>query len=71
MPVVVIDPRRTRSARAADLLPAHPDRHRCGALALGIMHILVRDKLADRDYIASKTLGFDTVERDILPKFPR
>ena len=33
------------------------------------MHILVRDKLADRDYIAKHTMGFDKVERDILPKF--
>src|SRR5471030_2694150 len=66
--IVVIDPRRTRSAKAADLYL----QNRIGtdaALALGIMHILVRDKLANRDYIAKKTLGFDKVERDILPKF--
>ena len=69
VPIVVIDPRRTRSARAADLyLPIRIGTD--AALALGIMHILVRDKLADRSYIASKTLGFDKVERDILPKFP-
>ncbi len=67
--VVVIDPRRTRSAKAADLyLPIRIGTD--AALALGIMHILVRDGLADRDYIAKKTLGFDAVERDILPKFP-
>ncbi len=67
--VVVIDPRRTRSARAADLhLPIRIGTD--AALALGIMHILVRDGLADRDYIAKKTLGFDRVERDILPNFP-
>jgi anaerobic selenocysteine-containing dehydrogenase len=68
LPVVVIDPRRTRSAKAADLYLTI----RIGtdaALALGIMHILVRDGLADRDYIAQHTLGFDKVERDILPKF--
>ncbi len=66
--IVVIDPRRTRSAKAADLyLPIRIGTD--AALALGIMYILVRDKLADRDYIASKTIGFDTVERDILPKF--
>ena len=40
------------------------------ALALGVMHILVRDGLADRDYLATHTLGFDRVEREILPKFP-
>ena len=60
---------RTRSAKAADLyLPIRIGTD--AALALGVMHILVRDKLVDRDYIASQTLGFDKVERDILPKFP-
>src|SRR5262249_7761956 len=39
------------------------------ALALGLMHILVRDGLANRDYIAQHTLGFDKVEREILPRF--
>ena len=69
MKVVVIDPRRTRSAKSADLyLPIRIGTD--AALALGVMHILVRDGLANRDYIAAKTLGFDTVERDILPKFP-
>jgi len=66
--IVVIDPRRTRSAKAADLyLPIRIGTD--AALALGIMHVLVRDKRVDRDYIAKKTLGFDAVERDILPKF--
>ncbi len=66
--IVVIDPRRTRSAKAADLyLPIRIGTD--AALALGIMHILVRDKLANRDYITRHTMGFDTVERDILPKF--
>ena len=68
LPIVVIDPRRTRSAKAADLyLPIRIGTD--AALALGVMHILVRDKLADRDYIAKHTIGFDRVERDILPKF--
>lgn len=66
--LVVIDPRKTRSAKAADLyLPIRIGTD--AALALGIMHILVRDKLANRDYIAKHTLGFDKVEKDILPKF--
>lgn len=68
MPIVVIDPRRTRSAKAADLyLPIRIGTD--AALALGVMHILVRDGLANRDYIAKHTLGFDKVERDVLPKF--
>jgi anaerobic selenocysteine-containing dehydrogenase len=68
MPIVVIDPRRTRSAKAADLyLPIRIGTD--AALALGVMHILIRDGLADRDYIAKHTLGFDKVERDVLPRF--
>ena len=58
LPLVVIDPRRTRSAKAADLyLPIRIGTD--AALALGIMHILVRDKLANRDYIPKHTLGCD------------
>ena len=65
----MIDPRRTRSAKAADLyLPIRIGTD--AALALGVMHILVRDKLADRDYIANAHAGLRQVERDILPKFP-
>ena len=66
--LIVIDPRRTRAARVADLwLPIRIGTD--SALALGVMHILVRDGLADRDYLATHTLGFDQVERDVLPRF--
>jgi anaerobic selenocysteine-containing dehydrogenase len=67
--LIVIDPRRTRSAQAADwYLPIRIGTD--AALALGIMHILVRDGLCDRAYLAQHTLGFDQVERDVLPRFP-
>jgi anaerobic selenocysteine-containing dehydrogenase len=68
VPLVVIDPRRTRSAQVADwYIPIRIGTD--AALALGIMHVLVRDNLCDRDYIAQHTLGFDRVERDVLPRF--
>jgi anaerobic selenocysteine-containing dehydrogenase len=69
IPVVVIDPRKSRTARLAD-------RHlqlRIGtdaALALGVMHILVRDGLVDRVYIAAQTLGFERLAAEVLPRFP-
>lgn len=67
--LVVIDPRRTRAGRAADLyLPIRIGTD--SALALGVMHILARDGLVDRDYIAAHTLGFDRVEAEVLPQFP-
>ena len=56
--LVVIDPRRTRSAQVADwYIPIRIGTD--AALALGVMHILVRDGLCDRDYIAQHTLGFE------------
>ncbi len=38
-----------------------------GALALGMMHVMVRDGLADRGFIDANVLGFDQFERSILP----
>lgn len=68
VPLVVIDPRRTRAAAAADwYLPIRIGTD--SALALGIMHILARDGLVDRTYLATHTIGFDQVERDVLPRF--
>jgi anaerobic selenocysteine-containing dehydrogenase len=68
VPLVVIDPRRTRSAQNADWhIPIRIGTD--AALALGIMHILVRDNLCDRDYLAQHTLGFASVEREVLPRF--
>src|SRR5262249_58659978 len=33
------------------------------------MRILVRDGKCDRAYLAEKTLGFERVEREVLPRF--
>jgi anaerobic selenocysteine-containing dehydrogenase len=66
--VVVIDPRRSRTAQNADWhLPIRIGTD--AALALGIMHILVRDGLCDRTYIAEHTVGFERLEREVLPRF--
>jgi len=68
VPLVVIDPRRTRAAQTADwYIPIRIGTD--AALALGVMHILVRDGKCDRDYLAAHTLGFDQVEREVLPRF--
>ncbi len=67
--LVVIDPRRSRTARRADwhlAINIGTD----AALALGTMHILARDGLCDRSYIARHTHGFALLEREVLPRFP-
>jgi anaerobic selenocysteine-containing dehydrogenase len=67
--LVVIDPRRSRTAARADWhLPIAIGTD--AALALGVMHILVRDGRADRGYLARETLGFERLESEVLPRFP-
>jgi anaerobic selenocysteine-containing dehydrogenase len=66
--VVVIDPRRSRTAQRADWhIPIRIGTD--AALALGVMHILVRDRLCDQSYLAEHALGFDRVKAEILPRF--
>ena len=66
--VIVIDPRRSRTAQRADWhIPIRIGTD--AALALGVMHILVRDRLCDESYLAAHTLGFDRVRAEILPRF--
>jgi anaerobic selenocysteine-containing dehydrogenase len=56
--VVVVDPLRTKTAQLADWhLPIRPGTD--AALALGLMHVIIRDGLTDADYIAQYTTGFD------------
>jgi anaerobic selenocysteine-containing dehydrogenase len=66
--LIVIDPRRTRTAAQADW-HVRPRVGTDAALALGIMHVLARDGLADRAYLAGETMGFDRLEHDVLPRF--
>ena len=61
--LIVIDPYRTRTAALADWhIAIRPGTDT--ALALGMIHVILRDSLEDRDYITSMTHGFDRlVER--------
>jgi anaerobic selenocysteine-containing dehydrogenase len=52
----VIDPHQNRTGKAADRwFPIHPGSD--AALALGIMHVILRESLHDTDYIARYTDG--------------
>jgi anaerobic selenocysteine-containing dehydrogenase len=66
--LVVIDPYATRTARAADWhIPIHPGTD--SALALGMMHIILRDRLYDEDYVSRWTCGFDQL-RERAAEYP-
>ena len=56
--LIVVDPRVTKTAMMADIhLPVKPRSDI--ALINGIAHILIRDGLINRDYIAQHTNGFE------------
>ncbi|HQR39405.1 MAG TPA: molybdopterin oxidoreductase family protein [Blastocatellia bacterium] len=60
--VVSIDPYRNRTAAVADRwLAIRPGTD--AALAIGMAHIAFRDGLADRDYLASYTVGAEAFEQ--------
>jgi anaerobic selenocysteine-containing dehydrogenase len=65
--IVVIDTYHTPTAEIADeVLLVKPGSD--GALALAIMHILVRDEHINRDFIAENVLGFEELAQKILPE---
>jgi anaerobic selenocysteine-containing dehydrogenase len=68
--LVVVDPIRTRTAEAADwhlqIKPASD-----AALALAMMHVMIRDGLVDQDYVARHAVGYDALverARDYSPE---
>jgi anaerobic selenocysteine-containing dehydrogenase len=67
--LVVIDPYRTRTARAADWhIPIQPGTDT--ALALGLMRIIIEEGLYDRDYVAQHTHGFGALQEHVQPYTP-
>jgi assimilatory nitrate reductase catalytic subunit len=67
--LVVADPRRTATARAADLhLPLTPGSDL--ALANGLLYLALEDRLIDHAYVAERTVGFGAVRRVALTYDP-
>jgi len=68
--LVVIDPYRTRTAKCADwYLPINPGTD--AALALGMMGVIIGEKLYDADYVSRYTVGFEELKarvRDYPPE---
>ena len=65
--VVVVDPRRTETARAYEHLPVRPDSD--AWLLLSMLHVIFADGLADERAIAEQTTGASRL-RDIAAQFP-
>jgi len=68
--LIVIDPYTTRTAALADWhIAIRPGTD--GALALGMMHVILREGLEDRAYIAEMTHGFEQLAERVREYTPK
>lgn len=67
--LIVIDPFATRTARAADWhIAINPGTD--SALALGLMHVLIRSRLYDGEYVEQWTQGFGKLRERVAAYTP-
>ncbi|MCZ7431141.1 molybdopterin oxidoreductase family protein [Streptomyces sp. WMMC1477] len=67
--LIVVDPRRTRTAEQADLhLAPRPGTDL--ALALGMLHLVVAEGRTDEEYIAARTTGWDEARAAAMAHWP-
>jgi anaerobic selenocysteine-containing dehydrogenase len=67
--LVVIDPKKIPLAKKADMhLAIRPGTD--GALALALMHIIIKENLYDRDFVERWTHGFDQLVPHVEPYTP-
>ncbi|MFI9610704.1 molybdopterin oxidoreductase family protein [Streptomyces sp. NPDC052023] len=67
--LIVVDPRRTRTAEQADLhLAPRPGTDL--ALALGLLHLVVAEGRTDEDYIRERTAGWEDARAAAMAHWP-
>ncbi len=67
--IITIDPYRSPTAQKSDQwIPIRPGTD--AALALGVMHILVRDGLQDQEYLDQYCDGSETLQQRALSEYP-
>ncbi|MER6424925.1 molybdopterin-dependent oxidoreductase [Streptomyces sp. NPDC001137] len=67
--LVVVDPRRTRTAQQA-ALHLQPAPGTDLALALGMLHLAVTEGLVDKEYVDERTSGFDAAWEQCVAWWP-
>ncbi|MEU6771389.1 molybdopterin oxidoreductase family protein [Streptomyces sp. NPDC046759] len=67
--LIVVDPRRTRTAEQADLhLAPRPGTDL--ALALGLLHLVVAEGRTDEEYIRERTTGWEEARAAVMAHWP-
>jgi anaerobic selenocysteine-containing dehydrogenase len=68
--IVVVDPIRTQTAAEADWhLQIRPGSD--AALALAMMHVIVRDGFVDREYVSQHAIGYEALAERVREYSPR
>ncbi|SIN71940.1 molybdopterin oxidoreductase family protein [Agromyces cerinus] len=71
--LVVVDPRRTATARLTDDgrgLHLQPMPGTDLALLLGLIHVVIAERLVDLDYVAARTSGYEAIRRSVASWWP-
>jgi anaerobic selenocysteine-containing dehydrogenase len=68
--LVVIDPRQTEVARFADVY-LQPKPGEDPTLLAALLHVVIRDGLADREFVRDHVMGFEALEAAVAPFTPR
>ncbi|MYW65548.1 molybdopterin-dependent oxidoreductase [Streptomyces sp. SID8379] len=67
--LIVVDPRRTRTAEQADLhLAPRPGTDL--ALALGLLHLVVAEGRVDEEYVRERTRGWERARAGVMAHWP-
>ncbi|MFE7354224.1 molybdopterin oxidoreductase family protein [Streptomyces sp. NPDC057543] len=67
--LIVVDPRRTRTAEQADL-HLQPVPGTDLALALGLLHLAIADGRVDQEFVAGRTTGFEAARTAAMAHWP-
>ncbi len=66
--LIVVDPRRTKLASMADIhLMLRPGTD--GALALGLMNVIINEQLYDKEFVEKWTVGFEELKK-LVQEYP-
>ena len=69
-PLIVVDPRRSRTAEQASLwLPVRPGTD--AVLALGLLHVVIAEKLYCSGFVEDWCHGFDKLKKHVAPYNPQ
>lgn len=66
--LVSIDPRMTVTSSKGQWIPIRP--HTDMALVLALMHVLIKEELYDKDFVANYSVGFDELKAHVAQNTP-